>query len=342
MYNSKDLKECYDIIEKGSHSFYAASKVLPKKIRDSAIVLYSFCRIVDDSIDETTSKDKALKELFKRLDAVYQERPGNNPSDRCFSILVKFYEMPKQLPLALLEGMDWDTREKEYKTLSELRAYCARVASTVGVMMCVLMRVRDKDILARACDLGVAMQLTNIVRDIGEDARNGRLYIPLDWMAKYGLDRKQFLKNPATSKELGQIAKKLLEEARRLYKRSESGLFGLPTSCQPGIYAARYIYEGIGKHIEAVQYDSINRRAKTSRGEKITLLAFSFLKTLTSKISPVSAVVHAPALREVKFLIKSSARQSKKKEMFFFSTKRLMEVLMELEENDKRGIHISN
>lgn len=342
MYNPKDLKECYDIIEKGSHSFYAASKVLPKKIRDSAIVLYSFCRIVDDSIDETTSKDKALKELFKRLDAVYEERPGNNPSDRCFSILVKFYEMPKQLPLALLEGMDWDTREKEYKTLSELRAYCARVASTVGVMMCVLMRVRDKDILARACDLGVAMQLTNIVRDIGEDARNGRLYIPLDWMAKYGLDRRQFLKNPATSKELGQIAKKLLEEARRLYKRSESGLFGLPTSCQPGIYAARYIYEGIGKHIEAVQYDSINRRAKTSRGEKITLLAFSFLKTLTSKISPVSAVVHAPALREVKFLIKSSARQSKKKEMFFFSTKRLMEVLMELEENDKRGIHISN
>ena len=342
MYNSKDLKECYDIIEKGSHSFYAASKVLPKKIRDSAIVLYSFCRIVDDSIDETTSKDKALKELFKRLDAVYEERPGDNPSDRCFSILVKFYEMPKQLPLALLEGMDWDTREKEYKTLPELRAYCARVASTVGVMMCVLMRVRDKDILARACDLGVAMQLTNIVRDIGEDARNGRLYIPLDWMAKYGLDRRQFLKNPATSKELGQIAKKLLEEARRLYKRSESGLFGLPTSCQPGIYAARYIYEGIGKHIEAVQYDSINRRAKTSRGEKITLLAFSFLKTLTSKISPVSAVVHAPALREVKFLIKSSARQSKKKEMFFFSTKRLMEVLMELEENDKRGIHISN
>ena len=342
MYNPKDLKECYDIIEKGSHSFYAASKVLPKKIRDSAIVLYSFCRIVDDSIDETSSKDKALKELFKRLDAVYEGIPQNNPSDRCFSRLVKFYEMPKQLPLALLEGMDWDTREKEYKTLSELRAYCARVASTVGVMMCVLMRVRDKDILARACDLGVAMQLTNIVRDIGEDARNGRLYIPLDWMAKYGLDKKQFLKKPKTSRELGLIAKRLLEEARRLYKRSESGLFGLPTSCQPGIYAARYIYEGIGKHIEAVQYDSINRRAKTSGSEKITLLAFSFLKTFTSKISPVSAVVHAPPLREVKFLIKSSAKESKKKEMFFFSTKRLMEVLMELEENDKRGIHISN
>ena len=342
MYNAKDLKECYEIIEQGSQSFYAASKVLPKKIRDSAIVLYSFCRIVDDSIDETASKAKALKELFKRLDAVYEEKPQNNPSDRCFSKLVKFYEMPKQLPLALLEGMDWDSQGKEYKSLSDLRAYCARVASTVGVMMCVLMRVRDKDILARACDLGVAMQLTNIVRDIGEDARNGRLYIPLDWMTQYGLNKKKFLRNPTTSDELGNIAKKLLEEARRLYKRSESGLFGLPTSCQPGIYAARYIYEGIGKHIEAVQYDSINRRAKTSGGEKITLLAFSFLKTFTSKISPVSAIVHAPPLREVKFLIKSCYRDSKKKEMFFFSTKRLMEVLMELEENDKRGVYLSN
>ena len=78
--------------------------------------------------------------------------------------------------------MQWDAEERKYKSLSELRSYCARVASTVGVMMCVLMRVRDKDILARACDLGVAMQLTNIVRDIGEDARSSRIYIPTDWM----------------------------------------------------------------------------------------------------------------------------------------------------------------
>jgi phytoene synthase len=342
LYNSKDLKECYKIIEKGSHSFFAASKVLPKKVRDSAIVLYSFCRIVDDSIDETLEKNDALKQLYKRIELVYAGKPQNCPSDRCFSKLVKIYEMPKELPLALLQGMEWDANGKEYQTLSDLRSYCARVASTVGVMMCVLMRVRDRDILARACDLGVAMQLTNIVRDIGEDARNGRLYIPLDLMDRHGINKKAFLDNPSTSDGLGKIAKKLLGEAKRLYQRSESGLFGLPTSCQPGIYAARYIYEGIGKHIEAVQYDSINRRAKTSEGEKVTLLAYSFLKTLTSKILPVSAIVHAPPLREVKFLIKSSSRESKKKDMFFFSTKRLMEVLMELEENDKRNIYLSN
>ena len=227
MYNPKDLKECYDIIEKGSHSFYAASKVLPKKIRDSAIVLYSFCRIVDDSIDETTSKDKALKELFKRLDAVYEERPGDNPSDRCFSILVKFYEMPKQLPLALLEGMDWDTREKEYKTLSELRAYCARVASTVGVMMCILMRVRDKDILARACDLGVAMQLTNIARDVVEDKKMNREYIKPDF----------------------ENIKATLKLAEMFYESSFSSIQKIPFKYKFTIIVARRIYRQIGRKI---------------------------------------------------------------------------------------------
>ena len=193
MYNKEDLETCYEIIKKGSHSFYAASKILPKKVRDSAIVLYSFCRIVDDAIDDSQAKLLSLKKLFVRLEKVYLGKPENHASDRCFAELVRFYEMPQALPMALLEGMQWDAEGRKYKSLSELRSYCARVASTVGVMMCVLMRVRDKDILARACDLGVAMQLTNIVRDIGEDARSNRIYIPTDWLQEKNIDLKHFL-----------------------------------------------------------------------------------------------------------------------------------------------------
>ena len=96
--------------------------------------------------------------------------------------------MPRILPDALLEGLAWDAMGRRYATLSDLRAYSARVASAVGAMMCVLMRVRDRDALARACDLGVAMQLTNIARDVGEDAREGRLYLPTDWLAGAGVD----------------------------------------------------------------------------------------------------------------------------------------------------------
>ena len=319
MYNKEDLETCYEIIKKGSHSFYAASQILPKKVRDSAIVLYSFCRIVDDAIDDSQAKLLSLKKLFVRLEKVYLGKPENHASDRCFAELVRFYEMPKALPMALLEGMQWDAEGRKYKSLSELRSYCARVASTVGVMMCVLMRVRD----------------------IGEDARSNRIYIPTDWLKEKNIDLKHFLTSPKPSEELASIAKRLLEEARRLYRRSESGLFGLPTSCQPGIYAARYIYEGIGAHIESVQYDSINQRAITSKSEKITLLAFSFLKTLSSKILPVSAVVHAPALREVKFLVNSAQKKSIGDDKVLFSGKRLMDVLMELEKNDKKSIYLS-
>ncbi len=101
--------------------------------------------------------------------------------------------MPRALPEALLEGLAWDAQARRYATLSDLYDYSARVAAAVGAMMCVLMGVRDADALARACDLGVAMQLTNIARDVGEDARERRLYLPLDWLAEAGIDPDAFL-----------------------------------------------------------------------------------------------------------------------------------------------------
>ena len=116
MYNKDDLETCYEIIKKGSHSFYAASRILPRKVRDSAIVLYSFCRIVDDAIDNSESKALSLKKLLARLEKVYLGKPENYASDKCFAELVRFYEMPKALPMALLEGMQWDAEGKKYKT----------------------------------------------------------------------------------------------------------------------------------------------------------------------------------------------------------------------------------
>ena len=165
--NSYDLEECKLLIKEGSHSFYAASKLLPKYVRDPAIVLYAFCRIADDVVDHETKIKNPAQDLKKRLNLVYNGQPRNSSTDRAFAALVKSYELPKELPLALIEGLKWDQDGKRFKNLSELYSYCARVASSVGVMMCILMNVRDGDALARACDLGIAMQLTNIARDIG-------------------------------------------------------------------------------------------------------------------------------------------------------------------------------
>jgi hypothetical protein len=166
-----DLEACSAAIRTGSLSFHAASRLLPKAVRDPALALYAFCRLADDAVDEGDDKTAAVLRLRDRLDRVYAGRPVNAAADRAFAAVVEGFDMPRALPDALLEGMAWDAVGRRYDDLSGVLAYSARVAAAVGAMMCVLMRVREADALARACDLGLAMQLTNIARDVGEDAR---------------------------------------------------------------------------------------------------------------------------------------------------------------------------
>ena len=131
--------------------------------------------------------------LKDRLDRACRGLPKPYPVDRAFADVVARFAIPEAIPEALIEGLEWDAEGRRYETLSDLYGYCARVAGTVGVMMTLVMGQRSPDIVARACDLGCAMQLTNIARDIGEDARAGRLYLPLSWMREAGLDPDEWL-----------------------------------------------------------------------------------------------------------------------------------------------------
>jgi 15-cis-phytoene synthase len=196
MIDPADLAHCHSAIRTGSLSFHAASRLLPARVRDPALALYAFCRVADDEVDEKDDKTRAVLHLRDRLDLVYQGRPRNAPADRAFAAIVADYEMPRALPEALLEGLAWDATHRRYATLSGVMDYSARVAAAVGAMMCVLMRVQSADALARACDMGLAMQLTNIARDVGEDARAGRLYLPTDWFAEAGTEPGAFLSAP--------------------------------------------------------------------------------------------------------------------------------------------------
>jgi 15-cis-phytoene synthase len=177
-----DLDHCREAIRHGSLSFHAASRLLPARVRDPALALYAFCRLADDAVDLHEEKPAAVLRLRDRLDLIYRGTPRNAPADRAFAAVIETHDMPRALPEALLEGLAWDATGRRYETLSELFDYSARVAAAVGAMMCVLMGVRDANALARACDLGVAMQLTNIARDVGEDARARRMYLPLAWL----------------------------------------------------------------------------------------------------------------------------------------------------------------
>lgn len=308
MIRPDDLEHCRDTIRHGSLSFHAASKLLPASVRDPALALYAFCRLADDEVDEGDYQTGAVLRLQDRLNLAYQGKPRNAPEDRAFAAIIEEFDMPRALPEALLEGLAWDAAERHYDTLGAVRDYSARVASAVGAMMCVLMRVRDPDALARACDLGVAMQLTNIARDVGEDARMGRIYLPRDWLADAGIDPAQFVRNPLPTDDVRRMVKRLLAEADRLYLRSEAGINVLPFQARTGIWAARLIYAGIGKQVRQQGYDSISRRARTSAMQKLGWVAQSGLRTGVSMIMPKSAVIYANPLDEVAFLVDAASR----------------------------------
>ena len=311
MIDPKDLEDCAEAIRQGSRSFHVASKVLPARVRDPAFALYAFCRLADDAVDLQQDKARAVLTLKDRLDRIYLGQPRNGAADRAFASVVEDFEMPRELPDALLEGLAWDALEKRYQTYSDLVSYSARVASAVGVMMCVLMGVRDRNALARAADLGVAMQLTNIARDVGEDAYENRLYLPLDWFEEQGLNPEDFLRNPKASPEIKTMVKRLLSEARKLYIRSEAGVSRLPLTCRPGILAARHVYAGIAQDITKHDYQSVERRAHTSKSDKLRLMSKALIQSATMSLMPQSAVVHAPPLREVSFLVEATSKAPK-------------------------------
>lgn len=326
-----DLEACKAAIRTGSYSFHAASRLLPASVRDPALALYAFCRLADDAVDEGGDKIAAVLRLRDRLEGVYAGRPFDAPADRAFAEVVQHFEMPRALPEALLEGFAWDAEARRYDTLSDCIAYSARVAAAVGAMMCVLMRVRDPDALARACDLGVAMQLTNIARDVGEDARAGRIYLPLQWLTEAGVDAQRLLAEPRHSAEIGQVTARLLAIADELYHRSEAGVPRLPRACRPGIYAARHIYAAIGAQIARAGHDSIGARAHTSRQQKLGLVMLSAAQATASGLMPIPARLHAAPLPEVAFLVDAAARPDPRRAR----SDTLIAVLAQLEARDR-------
>jgi 15-cis-phytoene synthase len=326
-----DLEACRAAIRTGSLSFHAASRLLPPAVRDPALALYAFCRLADDAVDEGDDKTAAVLRLRDRLDRVYAGRPADAAADRAFAAVVDGFDMPRALPDALLEGMAWDAVGRRYDDLSGVLAYSARVAAAVGAMMCVLMRVREADALARACDLGLAMQLTNIARDVGEDARAGRLYLPQDWLRAEGITPEGFLASPAATPAIRRVTARLLARADRLYQRAGAGVPALPWACRPGIFAAGAIYAGIGGAVARNGHDAVTMRARTTRPQKLGWLMLSTLRSGATLVMPRAATLHAPPEPEVAFLIQAAARTAPARAR----SDALIAVLAQLEARDR-------
>ena len=303
-------------------------------MRDPALVLYAFCRLADDAVDGAIAPGSAVLRLSERLEAVYAGRPANAAADRAFAAVVEAHEMPRALPEALLEGLAWDADGRRYETLGDLHAYAARVAASVGAMMCVLMGVRDASALARACDLGLAMQLTNVARDVGEDAGLGRVYLPRRWLEEAGLDADALVARPEPSDALGAVVRRLLAEADRLYRRSEAGLASLPLAARPGIWAARLIYAGIGGAVLRGGCDPA-RRARTGRGFKAGRLGLACGRAALGVVTPRPVALHAPPVPEAAFLVDAAARRVRACAWGEGRTGELLGLLAQLETRDR-------
>ncbi len=302
-----DLEQCRVLMRGGSRSFFAASLLLPRVVRDPACALYAFCRLADDAIDGSGGSPQAVAELRERLDAIYRHDKLVHPADRALSAVVHRFGIPRELPEALIEGFEWDAQGRTYETYEEVTAYAARVAGTVGAMMALLMGVRSEAALARACDLGVAMQLSNISRDVAEDAAMGRLYLPRQWMREAGIDPDAWLAAPRSTPALLGVVQRLLDEADALYRRVDAGVRMLPAACRPGINAARYLYAAIGDEVRRRGPQAFATRTVVPPRRKAVLIARSVVVPVRASLAAapplpatqylVDAAVSAPAPR---------------------------------------------
>jgi 15-cis-phytoene synthase len=291
----------------GSKTFFAASLLLPARVRAPATALYAFCRLADDAIDLGEDKHAAVALLQRRLDAIYRGQPEAFDADRALAPVVARYAIPRALLDALIEGFVWDANGRHYETLADLQAYGARVAGTVGAMMALIMDTRSAGALARACELGVAMQLTNIARDVGEDARAGRLFVPLQWLREAGVDPQSWLSDPVFDSTIAGVVDRLLRAADDLYRRAEGGITALPRDCRPAIRAAQLVYAEIGQQLRRDGLDSVNHRAVVSGGRKLALIT----QAAGAWISPPRASVPEPGpLPAIQFLVDAASSAS--------------------------------
>ncbi|MGE4154393.1 MAG: phytoene/squalene synthase family protein [Hydrogenophaga sp.] len=293
-----DLDACVALMRTGSRTFFAASRLLPHRVRASSIALYAFCRVADDLVDDGgTALDQALASLSHRLDRIYAGLPLDHVEDHALAVVVARHQLPRALLDALLDGFAWDAQGRRYDTLEDLHDYGARVAGSVGAMMCWIMGVRSPQALARACELGVAMQLTNIARDVGEDARNGRLYLPAQWLVQAGIDPHTWLQRPACTPALQGVVSRLLDEADRLYQQAGAGIGMLPRDCRSAIRAARLIYAEIGQQLRRDGLDPLRQRAVVPTTRKLMLLASASVSSAwtgpsANDVPPLAAVAY--------------------------------------------------
>jgi len=271
-------------IRQGSKSFAAAARLFDPSVREDAYMLYAWCRHCDDQIDGqvlghgsvgldprlAAIKLAELEEKTRRALSGHRldDREGEDQAFAAFQRVAQRHMIPSRQPLELLEGFRMDVEGRTYETLDDVLLYAYRVAGVVGEMMARVMGATETDVLRRAVDLGLALQLTNIARDVVEDAKGGRVYLPSEWLGPLaGAPAK--VADPANRQAVFEATARLIAAAEPYYQSARWGLPALGFRSAWAVAAAAGVYRQIGRRVLKVGSAGLERRATTTRVDKV-------------------------------------------------------------------------
>lgn len=293
-------------IEVGSKSFAAAARLFDPATRRSVLMLYAWCRHCDDVVDGQElgfnvaaaaphDAAAALAVLQDQTRRAYLGEPMRDPAFAAFQEVALGHRIEPRFAFDHLAGFAMDVQETHYETIEDLLRYCYHVAGVVGLMMASIMGAHDPRVLDRACDLGLAFQLTNIARDIVEDARMGRCYLPAQWLREAGIPPHE-LADPRHRAQLARVAARLVDYAEPYYDSAGAGIAALPLRSAWAIASARKVYRQIGIEVKRRGAHAWDRRAGTGKATKLWLLARGAASALASRLSDPAARTRDPAL----------------------------------------------
>ncbi|WP_435005283.1 phytoene/squalene synthase family protein [Tundrisphaera lichenicola] len=280
-HESRGVRVCRRITRHYARTFYFASACLPRATRANAYAVYGFCRWADNGVDDARDRDEAafrLDQARRALDLAYS-RSEASPGLLAFRRTVRLRSIPRRLFEDLLDGMEMDLDVTRYADFAALDRYCYRVAGVVGLMMTHVFGYRSERCLPNALALGTAMQLTNILRDIAEDFRMGRVYLPQDELKRFGVEESSLARGTVDDR-FRDLMRFQIDRARRYYREAEAGIPWLVgDSSRLTVRVMGRLYGGILGAIERQGLDVFRQRARVTLPRKLATLAACQVET---------------------------------------------------------------
>lgn len=280
-----------------SPEVYWLSAALPPRIREPTLAYLAFQGSLTDMVNEREVSATTIADLSARVRAATSGAPSAEPIDRALSRAAADHALSPALLEALLEALIWEVEGRRFATYEGLLDACVRRRGTTAMAISTFMGRRKRVVLERAADLGVAIELTLVARDVAADARRGRVRLPLEWLEEAGVDPDRIVEAPRGAPGLDAVVVRLARAADGFYRRSDPGIAALPFDCRPAVRCARYAFRALGAAIE---------RGEESPSPSIPHLARLAARALRASRSEARPLA-APPLREARELVAAIA-----------------------------------